>query len=195
MDPKFFRFKNFLDQKFLRTFLDNQSKQGSNQGQQSLSLPWAWHSSAPACYWNCPRVLVGYSYCCCKGQRGWVIPKFQIFPNLIPLGWGCQIFAFYQIQNKPYYPGGRVKENFVLFPLFGTILVLNASLPFIPFSFAHKRHNCMCSRLCHLCAFECTDLYENLFTVNYYLMSLSFKYQRSQLPLRWLMWSKWLKWF
>ena len=34
----------------------NESKQWSNPGQKSLSLSWAWHSSAPAClyyYWTC----------------------------------------------------------------------------------------------------------------------------------------------
>ena len=33
----------------IQTMLVNQSKQGSNQDQISISLPWAWHSSAPAC--------------------------------------------------------------------------------------------------------------------------------------------------
>ena len=33
----------------IKIMLVNQSKQGSNQGQKRLRLPWAWHSSAPAC--------------------------------------------------------------------------------------------------------------------------------------------------
>ena len=33
----------------IKTMLFNQNKQGSDQGQKILSLPWAWHSSAPAC--------------------------------------------------------------------------------------------------------------------------------------------------
>ena len=37
--------------------LVNQSKQVSNQSQKSISLPWAWHSSAPACCLNIIKIL------------------------------------------------------------------------------------------------------------------------------------------
>ena len=39
----------------IQTKLVNQGTQKSNQSQTSLNLPWAWHSSAPAClscYWS-----------------------------------------------------------------------------------------------------------------------------------------------
>ena len=43
---KFFLAAFFLDSSLVKFMLVNQS----NQGSKSLSLPWAWHSSAPACF-------------------------------------------------------------------------------------------------------------------------------------------------
>ena len=37
--------------------LVNQNKQGSNKSQTCWSLPWAWHSSAPACFKYFPIVV------------------------------------------------------------------------------------------------------------------------------------------
>ena len=58
--PKFFLTQNFFDPKsfltkffFYPEFFQTICKQ-FNQSQTSLSLPWAWHSSAPACFFIFP---------------------------------------------------------------------------------------------------------------------------------------------
>ena len=60
---KFFHGPNWQ----IKTMLVDQSKQGSNQSQTSLSLPWACHSSAPSCLpflFRClPTDKLSFLYC------------------------------------------------------------------------------------------------------------------------------------
>ena len=60
-DLKFFSNQKFLESSFTKFRLVNQSKQGFNQGQKRLSLPWAWYSSAPACLYSWGKIWQYYN--------------------------------------------------------------------------------------------------------------------------------------
>ena len=140
--------------------LVNQSKQGSNQAQKSYSLPWAWQSSAPACfdYWFIETSYLNEGQCstdkdCLKFIIIWYDKYFSTGPNNICQWQRATFILFFLILQGTSI--GLARTNHALLSLVATKLM---------------QYTCTCASHQR----SCTDLHHAFFSIELILFEKKF---------------------